>query len=181
MEDHMEETARRINNIEIAITELTTLNKSQEATASRQANSIEKILGHLQDMAVLRAMVNNAKEDIDKLGAKVDHIHTEISIKEDAMQKQINENKEELSSSGSNRLIKGVVIAAAISTFLFGYLYLDFHRAERVISLYLKEVTAEIKANHGKLISIEKTMDVYKHKHNETTFNHNSKKYDTTY
>lgn len=168
----MEDNDRRITNIELAITELTTLNRSQEEAASRQANSIEKILGHLQDMAVLRTMVNNNKVDIDKIGIKVDKMHHDMETKEDRMQMSVNQNKEEAESKGSSRLIKGMVISAAVSTFLFGYLYIDLHRAEAQVQIALSSHAQVEESCRERILQLETTVDVYKHKHNGTNINY---------
>ncbi len=158
MDQEEKEHEKRFSDIEVAITELTMLNKNQEATAIKQATSIDKILEHLQNMAVLEHVVENNIKDITKMDDKINDIYSKISIKESQMQKQIDKNRTELSVLGGNRLIRGVLIATAISTFLFGYLYLDLHRAERNITRVIQDFSKDVKDNAKSVYKMEQSV-----------------------
>lgn len=159
----MDISEKRFSDIELAIKELTILNKNQEMNANRQADAIDKILEHLQGMAVLEHVVDGNIEDITKIGLKIEDIYTKMASKEGAMQKEVTNNREELKALGSERLIKSVTYSAIISAFLFGYLYLDFHQA----TVDLKDFNGDLRTNSAKIFHLEEVIKDYKNKHDK--------------
>jgi len=146
-----EVTEKRLSNIELAIKELTILNKNQEANANRQADAIDKILEHLQGMAVLEHVVEGNSDDIDKLGIKVNDIYDKIELSNKEIQHEIVTNKEDNKTRGNEHLVKSIMYSAIITTFLFGYLYLDFHRNVDVETSAVAKITDELKKNSSTL------------------------------
>jgi GTPase involved in cell partitioning and DNA repair len=167
-------TEKRLSNIELAIKELTILNKNQEANANRQADAIDKILEHLQGMAVLEHVVEGNSEDIDKIKAKVDDIQTEISHTNKELQKEIADNKEDNKSRDNEHLVRSIIYSSLITTFLFGYLYLDFHRNSDNELRSVSKIADELKNNSRNLYHLQETVKECKEDHREI-----SKKIDT--
>ena len=142
-------TEKRLSDIEIAITELTILNKHQAEAAQKQSEHIDHILEYLRDVAVLKDNVNTIDSKVDQLSTKVNHLFEQIEMKEEKMQREINNNKDELNTMGANRFLRSLLIAGGMVGFMFGYLYIDLHTREIKVDEQLTRINDSLK-KHSK-------------------------------
>jgi len=138
-------TEKRLSDIEIAITELTILNKHQAEAAKKQSEHIDHILEYLRDVAVLKDNVSNINTKVDQLNTKVNDLFKQVIAKEEKMQREINANKNELNTMGANRFLKSLLIAGGMIGFMFGYLYIDFHTREAKVDKQLARINESMK------------------------------------
>ena len=106
----------RLARLEKVSERLTTVIEYQSKAQDMQGKSIDKILGYMSDMHVMKNSHKELQDDVNKLGGKVEQTYVEINIKEAKMQKEIdinsaslreliNGNRDELKSLMTNRLI----------------------------------------------------------------------------
>lgn len=112
---------QKINNIEQAITKLTTIQEQQTKQTDRMIDSV----GRFASMAIL---IEQNTLDIKHLGEKVERVTGNVYKKESAILSVVEENRKELDKIGQGRLWKGISIATGMLVFAFGYLYSDINR-----------------------------------------------------
>ena len=114
----------RLDSVEKAIVELTVLNRAQVENAKTQSASVTSILEAIKNLGVTQSSVENNTSNIKSLNTKVDDLHLLVMSREDTLASRIADNKEELKSLGSNRLLQSITMATVIASGMFGYVYL---------------------------------------------------------